>query len=170
MPNLTSTLLNRSRPPAGKSQLILRDAREPGVLARIGKHKKALATEIMVDGEIYQRATGGKEAVTTKFLSFRILKKVPRSPLPIQEIITDRNLRRKHAKCSNDLALFITRHNPDSEVWAFDFRLTCPPKKSQIRCNMFSYDCLSGCSRNIGLDYGFHETFVTGGINNENYS
>ena len=69
-----------------------------------------------------------------------------------------------------DPALFITRQNPSSELRAFDFRLTCPPQKSQMRCNMFSYDCLSGCSRNIGLDYGFHETFVTGGINNENYT
>lgn len=58
MPNLTPTLLNRSRPPAGKSQLILRDGREPGVLARIGKHKKALAIEIMVDGEIYRETVG----------------------------------------------------------------------------------------------------------------
>ena len=62
------------------------------------------------------------------------------------------------------------RYNSGAYAPAFDFRLTYPPQKSQLRCNMFSYDCLSGCSRNIGLDYGFHETFVTGGINNENYS
>ena len=59
MPNLAATLLHRSRPPAGKSQLILRDGREPGVLARIGKHKKALAIEIMVDGEMYRERIGG---------------------------------------------------------------------------------------------------------------
>lgn len=72
MPNLTPTILDRTRLPSNKSQLIIRDAREPGLLARIGKHKTSLAIEIMVDGHMHRETLGGYPSLSIESARDRI--------------------------------------------------------------------------------------------------